>query len=108
MRIGRWGWIGPRLADRVTHRVARPVVIDPLAVEQPADQHDRLVQPAETLAEARPEVDAEGLVLALEPGATDAEHRAAAGDVVERRRELGRQPGVAERVGPDHQAETDA
>ena len=53
------------------------------------------------------EVDAEGVVLALEPGAADAEHGPAARDVVERRGELGGEPGVAERVGPDHQPETD-
>ena len=39
---------------------------------------DRLVEPVEPLAEAAAEVDPEGVVLALEPGAADAEDRAAA------------------------------
>ena len=47
---------------------------------------DRLVEPVEALAEARPEVDPERLVLALEPGAADAEDRPAVADVVEGRR----------------------
>ena len=68
---------------------------------------DRLVEPVEPLAEAGPEVDPERLVLALEPGAADAEDGPAARDVVEGRRELGRQPRVAERVGADHQPEPD-
>src|SRR4029079_6860932 len=43
-----------------------------------------------------------------EPGAADAEHGPAAGQVVERRRQLGGVAGVAERVRPDHQPHTDA
>ena len=69
-----------------------------------AHQPDRLVEPVEALAEARPEVDAEGVVLPLEPRAADAEDRPAVADVVHRRRELRGQPGVAERVGADHEA----
>ena len=97
-----------RFAQRVVHRVARSLVGHALAVEQSAHQHDGLVQPAEPLTRARAEVDAEGVVLALEPGAADAEHRAAGRDVVERRGELGGDTRVAERVGADHQAEPDA
>ena len=96
------------LTQRVPHRVARPVVIDPLAVEQAAHQHDRFVEPAEALARALPEVDAEGLVLALEPRAADAEDGPAARHVVQGRGELGREPRVAERVRADHQAEPHA
>ena len=100
------GLHGPWLAQRVVERVEPALVTEPLPVEQPAHQHDRLVEPVEPLADGR-EVDAVGVVLALEPGAADAEHGPAAGDVVERRRELGDVPGIAERVGPDHQPETD-
>ena len=59
------------------NRVGRAVVVDRLAVEQPADDADGLVEPVEALAEARPEVDPERIVLALEPGAADAEDRPA-------------------------------
>ena len=45
---------------------------------------------------------------ALEPGAADAEDGPAVADVVERRRELRGEPGVAERVRADHQPEPDA
>ena len=92
-----------RLAQGVAHRVARPVVTELLAVEQAAHQHDRLVQPAEALAGARPEIDAERLVLPLEPRAADAEHGPAVRDMVQGRGELGGQARVAERVRPDHQ-----
>ena len=55
-----------------------------------------------------PEVrDPERLVLALEPRAADPEDRPAARHVVERRGELRGEPGVAERVGADHQPEAD-
>src|SRR5439155_6651625 len=60
------------------------------------------------LPDALAEVDAECLVLALEPGATDAQHRAAVRDVVERRRELRGQARVPERVRPDHESQPDA
>ena len=63
---------GSRLAERVAHDVRRPVVVHALAVEQPAHEHDRLVEPADPLTGRRPERDAEGLVLPLEPGGTDA------------------------------------
>ena len=95
----------PRRHQRVVHRVDRPVVRDQLAVEQPAHQHHGLVEPVEPLAEAAAEVDPVGVVLALEPGAAEPEDRAAARQVVERRRELRRQARVAERVGGDHQPE---
>ncbi len=83
------GLDGPRFAQRVVQRVARSLVGHALAVEEPAKQHDRLVQPAQPLTRARPEVDAEGVMLALEPGSADAEHRTPGRDVIERRGELG-------------------
>ena len=68
MRIGRWAWIGRGQEHRVVKVVeAGPSWSTRLAVEQPSDDPDRLVEPVEALAEARPEVDPEGLVLALEP-----------------------------------------
>src|SRR5262249_27220238 len=57
------------------------------------------------LAEPGPEVDPVPLVLALEPGTTDAEDRPPAGEVVERRRELRGEPRVTEGVGADHEPE---
>src|SRR5262245_35948460 len=52
----------PRLADRVVERVEAALVAESLAVEQPAQHHDRLVEPVEALAEPGPEVDPERLV----------------------------------------------
>ena len=98
---------GPRQDDRVVERVGRPDVVDGLAVEQPADEPDRLVEPVEPLPDAGPEVDPERVVLALEPGAADPEDRPAVADVIEGRRQLGGEARVPERVGPDHQAEPD-
>ena len=94
-----------RPADRVGHLVEPALVGHGLAIEQPPDQPDRLVQPVQALAEAAAEVDAEGVVLPFEPATTEPEDRPAARDVVERRRELGGQPGVAERVGGHEQAQ---
>ena len=76
-------------------------------MEHPAHDRQRLAEPAQPLREAVTELDAVGLVLGLEPGATDAEDRPAAGDVVERRRHLGGERRFAERVGADHQADPD-
>src|SRR4029079_805437 len=70
------------------------------------DEHDGLVEAVEPFADGG-EVDAIGVVLALEPGATDAKDRPALREVVERRRDLGEVAGIAERVGPDHEPEAD-
>ena len=70
---------GTRLDQRVVHPVRGALVVrDLLAVEQPPQEPHRLVEAVEPLPEARSEVDPEGLVLALEPGAADAEDRPAA------------------------------
>src|SRR5439155_8817609 len=63
------------------------------------------VEPVEALAKARAEVDAVLLVLELEPRAADAEDPPAVADVVESRGHLRHEPGIAERVGTDEQAE---
>src|SRR5512134_1904977 len=98
-----------RLAERIDHPVETAVVAHPLAVEEAPHQHDRLVEPVEALAEAgAPFLEAERLVLALEPGPADPEDCPSAADVVERRGELRRQPRIAERVRPDHEPEADA
>ena len=76
-----------------------------LAVEEAAHRPDRLVEPVQALAEARPELDPVGPVLGLHPRAADAQDRPAAADVVEGRRGLGHDPWVAERVGADEQPE---
>ena len=75
-----------RAAARTARRASRRsgLVRHPLAVEQPADEPDRLVEPVEPLAEARSEVDPERVVLALEPAAAEAEDEPAVGQVVER------------------------
>ena len=95
----------PRLADRVDHRVEPAGMRDLLAGEQPLDQPDRLLQPVEPLAEARPEIEPECFVLALEPAAADAEDEPAVRKVIERRRQLRGEARVAERVRGDEQAE---
>src|SRR6476620_4008265 len=82
-------------------------MLDALTVEQTANQHHRLVEPADALAGRGAERDPERLVLAFEPGGADAEDRATTRHMVERRRELGRHARVAERVGADHQPQTD-
>jgi len=92
-------------AERVAERVEAALVGDRLAVEQPPDEPDGLVQPVEPLAEAGPEVDAEGLVLPLEPATPDPQDEPTAGQVVDRRRLLGDEAGVAEGVRGDEVAE---
>ena len=97
-----------RLAERVRRVGRTALVAEPLAVEQPPHDPDGLVESIQPLPEAgAPVLDPERLVLALEPGAADAEHGPPVADVVEGRRELRRQPRVAERVRPDHQPEPD-
>ena len=71
----------------------------PLAVEQPPDEPDGLFEPIESLPEAAPEIEPEGVVFALEPAAAEPEHRPPVRQVVDRRRELGGQARVAKRVG---------
>ena len=97
-----------RPAERIGHLVEPALVGHGLAVEQPADEPDRLVEPVEALPEPAAEIDAERVVLPLEPAAAEAEDRATARDVVERRGELRGQARVPERVGTDQQAESDA
>ncbi len=97
-----------RLADRVVHPVEAALVRDPLPVEQPPDQADRLVEPVEPLAEPRTEIDPERVVLALEPAATEPEDEAPVREMVDGRRELRGQARVPERVRADEQAEPDA
>ena len=67
------------------------------------DQLHGLVQPVQPLADAAPEVDAEGGVLRLEPGAAQAQHRPTPGEVVEGRDHLDHERRVAERVGTHQQ-----
>ena len=49
---------GSRRADGIAHRVVPAVVRHGLAVEQAPDESDRLVEPVESLAEPRAEIDA--------------------------------------------------
>ena len=84
----------PREADEVVDPVRPALVRHLVAVEDAADDPDRLVEPVEPLAVALPEVDPVGDVLELEPRAAEPEDRAAAAHVVERRRESSRRaPG---------------
>jgi hypothetical protein len=96
---------GRRIVAQVAHRVVLAARGGRTPVEHGADDLDRLVEPVEPLPEPRPEVDPVRGVLGLEPGATDAEDRPAAAQVVEGGGELGRERRVAERVGADHQPE---
>ena len=91
MRIGSRAWTGRGRQSASRHLVEPALVGHGLAIEQSADQPDRLVQPVEPLAEAAAEIDAERVVLPLEPAAAEAQDRPTARDVVERRRELGGQ-----------------
>lgn len=75
---------------------------DRLTGEETAHPAHGLVEPVESLAEPRSEVDAVGPVLVLEPGAADAQPGATAADMVHGDGGLGREAGVAERVGADH------
>ena len=102
------GLHGSRLAQRVRELVVATRVTEPFAIEQAAHDHDRLVEPVEPVAKPGPPLrDREWLVFALEPRATNAEHSPPTADVVEGRGQLRREPGVAERVGADHQPEAD-
>ena len=99
---------GPRREERIREGVEASGVAEALAVEKTPDEPHRLVEAVKALPEPGPEVQSERLVLAREPGATDAEHGSSPGDVVERRRDLGRVARVAERVRAHHQAQPDA
>ena len=79
-----------------------------VAMEQRADDLERLLQPVEALPEAAPELDAEGGVLPHVPGAAETHDGAAAADVVDGRDGLGGERRVAEGVGADQQPELDA
>ena len=104
--IGRCSWSGARQEDEILEPIpASGRRGHRLAVEQRAHGGDRLVHPGQPLAEARAEVDAVGGVLRLHPRAADAEDRPPAAEVVDRRDRLRHQPGVAERVRADQQAE---
>src|SRR4029079_2794380 len=78
-----------------------------LAVEQAPDDRRGLVEPADTLTGTLAEREAVGAVLTLEPGRAQAEDRASAADVVQRRGELRGDGGRMEGVGADEEPETD-
>ena len=80
---------------------------DDLAIQESADRPGGLVEPGEALADRRSEVDAVGEVLVPEPGRAKPGDRPAVADVVECRHGLGDEPGIAERVRPDEEAEVD-
>src|SRR5206468_11271113 len=94
-----------RQAQCVDHRVEAPVMGHLLTREKPLDEADRLLEPVEPLAEAGPEVEPEGLVLAVEPAAADAQDEPPARHVIEGGRELRGQARIAERVGGDEEPE---
>ena len=84
----------PRRGQRVVERVEPALVAEPLAVEQAADQHHRPRRSDRGVRRSAREVDAVGVMLALEPGAADAQDRPAVREVVEgRRRAWRRGPG---------------
>src|SRR4051794_733663 len=97
---------GRRMVDRLLEGVvAARLGRHHLAVEECSDRARRLVQPVESLPDARAEVDAVGLVLVVEPGTAEPGDRAPVRDVVDRRDHLRHEPGVPERVRADHQPE---
>ena len=108
MRIGRRAWTGRGAQTRRASCRSGPSWVTRSPSSSRRMSADRLVEPVEPLAEAGPEVEPERVVLALEPAAAEAEDEPAAGQVVDRRGELGGQARVAERVGADEQAEPDA
>ena len=96
------------LAHGIDHPVEATLMRDLFARQEPLDQADRLLEAIQPFAEARAEVEPERLVLTLEPAAAEAEDQPAPRQVVEGRRELGREPGIAERVGRHEQPEPGA
>src|SRR5262245_28573015 len=64
---GEVGLDRSRLEERVMEVIGRAVVRHALAIEQPADDPRRLLEPVQTLAEPGAEVEPERVVLALEP-----------------------------------------
>ncbi len=94
-----------RGTDRIVHPVEAPFVGNDLAVQQPADEADGLIQSFDALAESVAKIEAERLVLPFEPRRTDAQYRSAAGEVVEGRCQLGREPRVPEGVGAHHETQ---
>src|SRR4051812_17719568 len=87
------GLDGARLAERVLEPVEAALVRDSLAVEEPAEEHDGLVQAVEARPDARAELlEPERLVLAVEPRATDPEHRPSPAQVVDGRGDLRGEP----------------
>ena len=108
IRIGRCAWIGRGAHQRVVERVAP----GPRGVNRSPSSRRRIsITDSSSRSSASratsPNSIPNAVVLALEPGAADAQDRAPVREVVEGRRELGGEPGVAERVGADHQAEAD-
>ena len=96
-----------RVVADLFRRIARSGGRRALAVEHPAHDRERLAEPAQALREAASELEPERLVLLLEPGRADAEDRPAVGDVVKGRGHLRGEGRLAERIGPDHQADPD-
>ena len=86
--------------------VALAVERGPLAAQHRDDDLQRLLQLLEAVGE-RAELDAERLVLELEPAGADAELGPPAGDDVERGDGLGQHGRVAVRVAGDEGAEAD-
>ena len=99
---------GPWMDAQVVEGVAAVRARHLAPVEQRSQRRCGLRQPVESLAEAAPEVDAERLVLELEPGTADACDGPAAADVVDGRDALGGEPGIPERVGTDEEPQSRA
>ena len=93
--------------DHVTKRYPGTDARNPGAVEEGPHRRGRLIQPGETLPDARPELEAVGLVLVVEPGGTETGDRAAVAGVVEGADRLRHETGVAECVGAHEQAQMD-
>ena len=88
-------------------RYQRPSSVGRAAGEHPSNDLQSLLQFGEAFGEGA-ELEAEAVVLELEPAGADAELRPAARDVVERRHFLGQQGRVAVGVARDQSGEPDS
>ena len=88
-RIGSGDCTGFGLERRVADREVRAVERHPVLAEQAVDDLDALLEAVDALLR-RGQVEAVGVVLVDLPAGADAEHGAAAGDVVDGHHPLGR------------------
>jgi catechol 2,3-dioxygenase-like lactoylglutathione lyase family enzyme len=101
--MGIRAWTGGRGEAQSVGPIARAIVRDLVAGHQRAHHLEGLLEPVEPIAEAAPELDPEGGVLALVPATAQPEDGPTAADVVDGRDGLGHDGRVAEGVGTDEE-----